>query len=353
MPSTPSSSDAEFLAELKQLLDKKGADGLVTDKEGMHPLHYAAQHGFIHSVKYLLEQGDAQQLIRLKNKSQNSLVHLAAIAGHSDLLQWLANQYGKEVLLEKGHNGFTALHFAAKEGHLNCIEPLLNAAPDSLHLREDGGSCPAHWAAWAGHLDILVRVVEKNGTQILSEKGNGGNNTLCFAAQNGYLDCVQYILAMCKGLQGEVNAVGQNALHIAAENNKAEVLQWLIDQSDSEDLKATDKNGNTLLHLAAAYESDPCVEMILKYGDNLHALKNKNGLTAAHLATIKGSLDTLKRMVKKNDHKILLEKNDDAKNCLHLAAQQDKAEVMQWLIGQSDSEDLKATDKWGNNLLHW
>ncbi|WP_067520434.1 ankyrin repeat domain-containing protein [Endozoicomonas ascidiicola] len=349
LTSTPSHSDAVFLQELEKIFEEKGQDGLAINKEGMHPLHYAAKEGLIHSVKYLLDNGDAQQLIGLKNEEQNNLVHLAAIAGHADLLQWLSGQYGVDALMAKGNRGFTALHFAAKEGHLSCVERLLDASPDSVHIKEDDGSNAMHWAAWAGNLDVLKCMVERNGKNIFSEKGNEGANSLHFAVQNNHLECVQYILEIFHALQYEVDEFGQSPIHRAAIKGHEQCVAELL--KTGEDLqKLTDSHGNTAVHLAAAFGKLEVMNCISKHDSETLKAKNNNGNTPLHLAASNGHVQCVAELLKTGED---LQKLTDSNGCTaaHLAAAYGQLEVMN-CISKHDSETLKAKNNYGYTPLH-
>ena len=170
----------------------------------MHPLHYAATHGLIQSVQFLLSVGNKRQRFDLRDSEQNNLVHLAAKKGHARLLHWLIDQYGSMALEEKGSDGFCALHHAAREGQLECVQLLLNVNPRRLLDSDDRGSNPVHWAAWAGKLAVLRCLVEQEGAHVLLMSGDGGLKPLHFAIQKEHTDCVSYILKTgnyCRGQQ--------------------------------------------------------------------------------------------------------------------------------------------------------
>ena len=57
-------------------------------------------------------------------------------------------------------SGYTALHYAALNGHLDIVELLLSYEA-SCNSADDKGSSPLHLAAWAGNKDIVEMLLTK------------------------------------------------------------------------------------------------------------------------------------------------------------------------------------------------
>ncbi|XP_068499333.1 protein ACCELERATED CELL DEATH 6-like isoform X2 [Phaseolus vulgaris] len=80
----------------------------------------------------------------------------------------------------------------------------------------------------------------------------------------------------------------------AIKQNKAESWREIHDQS----LKQESPKGNTVLHIAALYGNDRCVERILEIGGaELLTAKNRNGDTPLHVAARAGKVSTLHNLV--------------------------------------------------------
>ncbi|KZV72363.1 ankyrin, partial [Peniophora sp. CONT] len=116
--------------------------------------------------------------------------------------------------------GWTALHWAASNGHTDIARVLLSHGALVDDIAEDGG-IPLHLAAYNGHLDVL-RV-------LLEHRTVDGSDT---------------VVAQCSNRDKD----GQIALHDAARQGHSEVCRVLLDHGALVD--ATDNDGYTPLQLA-------------------------------------------------------------------------------------------------------
>ena len=330
---TPANADEAFLADLKKRFAASGEEGISAQND--HPLHYAATHGLIQSVQFLLSAGNKQHLFALRDREQNNLVHLAAKRGHTRLLHWLIGQYGSMALKAKGHDGLRALHYAAREGHLECVQLLLTVHQGGVLDEDDRGSNPVHWAAEAGKLAVLRCMVEQYGASVLLTPGDDGLNPLQFAIRKEHMDCVSYILETCLGSIKSKNKFGQNAIHEAAKTGNTEIFNYLITRADTEDIHARDENnGNTALHLAAAWGRAEVVEILLNASDRILATKNNDPSTAAHLAAVSGHLPILKQIARRKINTII-EPGNGGWTPLHFVLRNGHIECAEWLLANA------------------
>lgn len=119
---------------------------------------------------------------------------------------------------EKDFDGCTPLHLACSKGHLEVTSELLRLDPDLTSLQDKDGLTPLHWAIIKGHLNIIDK-----------------------------------ILAIGLHLAQTTTKHGETVLHLGVKNNRYEAVQYLMEKLNFTQLLNTpDKNGNTILHLAAA-----------------------------------------------------------------------------------------------------
>ena len=332
LSNTLANADEALLVALKQRFAVSGTEGISTQKD--NPLHYAATHGLIQSVQFLLSIGDKQQWFTLRDREQNNLVHLAAKGGHTRLLHWLIDQYGSRALMVKGNHGFLAIHHAAREGHLKCVQLLLTFGHSGLFDTDEQGNNPVHWAARSGNLKVLQCMVDQYQPHILTLSGDKGLRPLHIAAHSGHMDCVSYILETCPDILILRDNIGRNAIHQAAGMGNTEIVKYLIPWADPEDLLAQDENGNTALHLAASGGHEKVVEILLNASDEILGINNYDPYNAAHLAAAYGHLPVLKQIARRNMDTIL-EPGCRCKTPLHTALQFGRIECVKWLLSNA------------------
>jgi len=123
------------------------------------PLNLACQYGFEEITSILLDNGasilpDAEGLFPQ---------HLVARSGRSVQLLLILRKYGANVNEPDKLFQWTPIFHAASEGHLNCVQVLLDSGAHADVLDEKGLSA-MYYAAWEGHMDCV---------QLLSTAGRG------------------------------------------------------------------------------------------------------------------------------------------------------------------------------------
>ncbi|XP_051120809.1 ankyrin repeat-containing protein ITN1-like isoform X2 [Andrographis paniculata] len=145
---------------------------------------------------------------------------------------------------------------------------------------------------------ILVRT---DGT-IVQREVRKRESAFLIAAKNGIIEMVTKILETFPMAIRDTDYMKKNAVLVAVENRQPHVYQYLVKQSMKEvTFRATDKNGNSALHLAAALsETQPWripgaalqMQWEIKWykgsmGHQFFVRHNKDGLTAKEVFTIK------------------------------------------------------------------
>ncbi|KAE8687524.1 AAA-type ATPase family protein / ankyrin repeat family protein isoform 2 [Hibiscus syriacus] len=104
--------------------------------------------------------------------------------------------------------------------------------------------------------------------------------------QSGDLVGLQKLLHDKPSLLNERNPVmAQTPLHVAAGNDRDQIVKFLLDWKGSEEVELEAKNmyGETPLHMAAKNGCNEAVRLLLAHGAFIEAKAN-NGMTALHLA---------------------------------------------------------------------
>uniref|UniRef100_A0A0D6R704 Uncharacterized protein n=1 Tax=Araucaria cunninghamii TaxID=56994 RepID=A0A0D6R704_ARACU len=170
-------------------------------------LFKAAESGNLEVFQRLAE--DQLQLNRarsIRNEDSRSLLHVAAAAGHHQIVCILGAGVDPSVsgVNSSDEEGWTPLHSAVSSGKDNVVEVLLQAGAD-VSMANKGGRTALHYAASKGRLNIA---------QILISHGAKVN---------------------------QKDKFGCTPLHRAASAGHSQLCELLID--DGADVDATDKTG--------------------------------------------------------------------------------------------------------------
>lgn len=131
---------------------------------------------------------------------------------------------GKGVNVNDRSDGETALHFAARAGHLKVMEYLLAHGAD---VREKGTGCgtPLQWAAVAGQIEA-ARLLIDHGADV---NGPGTNEAtpLHAAVSNGQTEMTKFLLSRGANVNAKMDH-DRTPLHLAASGNRIECARVLL-----------------------------------------------------------------------------------------------------------------------------
>nr|DAD47636.1 TPA_asm: hypothetical protein HUJ06_017573 [Nelumbo nucifera] len=145
----------------------------------------------------------------------------------------------------------TPLHVAALAGKTEFVSEILRLRPEfSKELNQDGFS-PLHMASANGHVEVVKEML-KFGSDLCLVKDRDGRTPLHCAAIKGRVDVMIVLLLACAESAREVTARGETVLHLAVKNHQLEAFRVLVESFSHEWLlKAKDREGNTVFHLAS------------------------------------------------------------------------------------------------------
>ncbi len=162
---------------------EKGADPGLANNDGCDCLHLAAQLGHEKILKLLIDRG--VDTGRQDKKGQTVFHHAAQGGGDGrvDMVRALVTR-GARHLDVPDHSGLTALHLAARQGHGDTVQALVEGHAD-LDIQDENGFTALHHAV-LGRLEpvnIIMSLV--NGRANLDVHDHAGKTALIHAAQRG------------------------------------------------------------------------------------------------------------------------------------------------------------------------
>ncbi|KAM9311770.1 ankyrin repeat domain-containing protein 16 [Gastrophryne carolinensis] len=326
--------DPEMMAELA----RKGFG-----RSGDTMLHYAARHGHLPLLTYLLEV--LVMPVEIMNNDYKRALHEAASMGHRDCLLYLlakgaqvdclkkadwtplmmaCTKTNLEVIKDlikhkanpmlKNKDGWNSFHIASREGDPAIITYLLDVFPDIWNTESKIKRTPLHTAAMHGCFNVVEILLQRCGYDADCQD-SCGVTPFMDAVQNGHLHIAQLLVEKKKVCVTTVDKMGAQALHFAAVTGQDQSIQYLVSHlgvdvneramsmqmsplhyaakeghmntlstlfSLGADLNCRDTKGRLALHMAASGQHAACVGFLLKSG--LKDVVDFQGILAEQLA---------------------------------------------------------------------
>jgi uncharacterized protein len=181
---------------------------------------------------------------------------------------------GADVGLASVTDGYTAVSIAAERGNIEAVSLLLQYGADPFDVDEHGRDS-VYRAAAVGSIE-LMQLLLKHGAPSADSI-----SPLLAAATRGHVECAEWLLS--NGAQ--INAAdreGWTVLHVAAAKADERMYELLL--RHGADAHACTKHGEVPLHaLASTSGSVPCARLLLTAGADA-ARTNGAGVGALHAA---------------------------------------------------------------------
>jgi hypothetical protein len=151
------------------------------------PLYYAAMFGFRDLAEHLI--AEHPQHVTVRGGSEVTPLHVAASAGHPDILSLLI-EHGADMN-GQGIYGDTLLHRASQNARLEAGQLLLDRGAD-IDVQNDYKNTALIYATALGHAEFARMLLERGA--MIDARGGGGRTPLHFAAVNGQIGAVRLLL---------------------------------------------------------------------------------------------------------------------------------------------------------------
>lgn len=166
--------------EIVEYLGAKKANTKYQDPGKATALHHAAYKGHMEIVRYLVEvKGDD---VNLKSNKGYTALERAAFGGHIDIVKFLISRSADPTLATE--TGDTPLHSAAFKGNVEVVKYLVSLDKVLTDAKDSRGFTPLHYAVYNNHLDAVAALIE-DGADV-NATANSGLSALSIAkmAQN-------------------------------------------------------------------------------------------------------------------------------------------------------------------------
>jgi len=221
-------------------------------------------------------------------------IHDAVMNGNIDEVQWQLDA-GVDVN-EESSKGLTPLHYAASAGHNDIVELLIERGANVNATDSGKGATPLDYAHWRDHEEVIETLNAHNAQREHEKGGKGiGQSSLIHdAALDGDIDEVQRQLDA--GVDPNLkSSKGATPLFYAVYGGHLEIVELLITRGG--DVNAVYLNGNSVLDQAHDYDDQEMVELLEAHGaevaDKVSGKGEGKGKSAFLSITILGDGDII------------------------------------------------------------
>lgn len=255
---------------LKFLVEECGAD---VNARWDRPIYYAAEHGHLDRVKYLIEHGaDVDGSL--------NILGAAVRGGDPDIVKLLL---AHNIDIVNTHGG-VALNVAVERGNLELAKILIEHGAD-IHFANDTVMC----TAVSANKYPMVKFLLEQGLDIHA----GNDAALREAIREEHFELAM-ILVNNHGANIHAEGGEQTPLRLAARTGDYEFVKFLLDRSDETGSSFSSTSLDHALVEAAERGDLHIVKLLRKYGACVHAFGNAplhKAAEAGHLSTIRYLLE--------------------------------------------------------------
>jgi len=192
-------------------------------------------------------------------------------------------------------SGFSQEIFeTVQAGNLEKVKALLKADPNLLNSTRENGDTPLHFAAYAGHKDIVQYLLSKNAQ--IDQTNNGNATALIYAVYFGHKEVAEVLLA--EGAEcNSADFSGRTSLHYAASNDRLDIVQILIENGAEIDMRASGYYGRTALHLALQNDHIDVATYLIEKGANINQTEDAYGWSALYWSLRRQQTEMAKQLI--------------------------------------------------------
>lgn len=300
---------------VKELLKHKNLDANVRNKRGSTALMWPIYYNDIEIIKTLLECSN------IDPNAENILIW-ATEEGNIDIVKLLLKHPNIDPNI-KGFLGDTALIEAAKKGFVELVNELLNHPKINPNIQDNSGNTALIEAAEEKHLNIIASLL-KHPDINPNTKGFLGKTALIEATTEGNVDMINILLNHPKIDPNIQDNIGDTALMKAAYWNNIDIIKiflgygsvnvnevflWAAEKGYTDIINkilarldvapnVKGRYGYTVLTIAVIHHNVEAVKLLLSHPRVNHNITDNKDQTAFEIAIACKNLDIVKEFTK-------------------------------------------------------
>lgn len=307
-------------------------------------IHDAAGEGDLVKIKALISENP--DLVSAVNERGSTPLHSASFGGHLEVVRFLL-QKGAEIDAVNG-GGFTPLHLATFAGHREVVEFLLDQGANINALNEKMGATVLDLAftrdLQGGTLEIAPFLIEKGAEFDVNKKNRFGYTTLDMAIVFGHTQAAEYLI----GLGADISSLrgdGNTPLINAIKRGRPQIAKLLIEKGADHD--APDEEGNPPIRWAVEKGLSEIVALLLANHADVNFTENRDGRTLLHIAALKGYKDLVDILLVKGSE--VNAEDNHGKTPLFYAGKYGHKAAADLLIGQGAKKSPGMEENYGKS----
>ncbi|KAJ3084758.1 hypothetical protein HK102_000564 [Quaeritorhiza haematococci] len=242
IPTRPSALSSSSSSRASTALQQR-SDVLAMEKL----LQNSARKGDLEGVRTAIQSGLIVSADLISTRTGWTLLLLAAKNGHTDIVEYLIQKANCDVH-QSNNDGEDGLFWASAGGHINTMKCLLRAGANPNARCKDGRTAMSI-AAFCGQTDACSCLIQAGGNADVEDKRT--KRPLHYAANEGHASTVSILLTAGKASPHAIDQHKWTPLMFAASKGRVDCVKAILSSaSGAEYIEQKSANGRTALDLA-------------------------------------------------------------------------------------------------------